>query len=1183
MPIIDIPDYNTQVEFPDDMPAEEIQKILEKEFPQRKPPQKTSWLENIGHSGKALLYSTMSSFSSGVSSFMKGITDVSEYVGNTLGIKEARSKIAQSSVELWAQYADYFKQKAEQEGAGIVDQIIGEAVGSAVPGIAEFLLNVPYATLKGAAEAKKQGNNELIAAIASGAERFVIGKALETTSTLKKPAKIAATSGIFATQAAAQGGGVEDIAKNAGIGALYGALGKKVHKEGEPLEAPKVKETPKELTQTIKEKTAEIKKISETSPEITAAGEVKVEPKEQKPLVEKKFELRMVKLSDEELQQLADELSMSTNRNNSKYLMKNFNPNRLETSGDVYRFIDIIADKLADQTVKGVKTLKETETQAKAHVSKIAEEMGYKVNELHSLQKSAEKMVYQLQAWKEYMLASSNKLYELYKKASSALATEADKVKFMAHLAYHSELEPLVKGVQANVARGLGANRIKWKGDTITFDEITPEMIDKNPALQAEFKQIYQRFGNVDEVIKNFGKKVKSGNDLIAANHFTREIKGSKLWNVIVEYTGSNLLSSPGTHIVNFLGNVIRIPLDLTKVYTEVAIGRMRRNQAIDNRVTLGEANARTVAMMTEAVQAFYHRPVVGIKEGLGKIPEKVRGKTFAEVLLDIIDAPEKLEEYIETSGIDPYYSKDEIYTPSHHAISSEYLGVQGIFGKAIDVFGATTRDISYGLLNAIDKPFKAIHYSGEMAAQIYREALKSGKKGKELADFVQKLTQDVIDFRDNKPLEIKNEEYFKLIQNIHNTALIAARDGTWQGELTGNWKLGQRILQNSPFLRAAFVRFYKTPINLIKYAAENSPINLLMKKVRDDLSGKNGQLAQNRAIATELLGFLTYLGFYTLVATGRVTGYHPKEKREALLAAGIPEHSIDLGDGNWIAYDRIDPYFIPLSLMADWFTVKDYIDEERYDEIPAMLMLTFGHSIFSKTWATQLGDLFSYYEDPKGYQNRIVNNQIKTLLPFSGLAGTLKGQNDPLVREAKTVMETVKRTYAPYLNRPKLDWLGEEIENHPRILMALKTDKTNWDDPIYLETARLGMTVSPPDKKEFGVELTPEEHWEVQRLVSEQFHLKDMLNTLVTSPGYKALLSDETKEQVIKQIVSSTRQAAAQAFFAKDPERMQKLMDEQLLKLKILTIPSNDIEGHIKNWREFLKPKPKYTLENTP
>ncbi len=93
---------------------------------------------------------------------------------------------------------------------------------------------------------------------------------------------------------------------------------------------------------------------------------------------------------------------------------------------------------------------------------------------------------------------------------------------------------------------------------------------------------------------------------------------------------------------------------------------------------------------------------------------------------------------------------------------------------------------------------------------------------------------------------------------------------------------------------------FIKTPINILKDALSYTPASLFMKSFKG---------RRDEAAARVLIG--TGLGLMAgkAVIDQNLTGSYPKDpgRREAMIAAKIPEYSVKIGD-TWYSYARIEP-----------------------------------------------------------------------------------------------------------------------------------------------------------------------------------------------------------------------------------------------------------------------------------
>jgi hypothetical protein len=162
----------------------------------------------------------------GMAGFSDRIDKILTYVSAKTGLPKVQG--FDLVAKEYAKGADFWNKKAEKNGVNVVDEIVGSALGGAVPGIAEFMLNVPYSALTGAAEAHAQGKSEIAGAVGEGLKRAILGKAFEAGNQLKQPLAGLANAAVFGTQAATEGSTPADIAKSAATGALYsvGSKGK---------------------------------------------------------------------------------------------------------------------------------------------------------------------------------------------------------------------------------------------------------------------------------------------------------------------------------------------------------------------------------------------------------------------------------------------------------------------------------------------------------------------------------------------------------------------------------------------------------------------------------------------------------------------------------------------------------------------------------------------------------------------------------------------------------------------------------------------------------------------------------------------------------------------------------------------------------------------------------------------
>lgn len=158
-------------------------------------------------------------FNRGMSVFSTHLDVLSEYVEELTGFKS--EGLFEQAARVYEDNAEYWQERADKVGVSFVDELLGEAVGGGIPGVGEFILNVPYFTLLGAAEASKEGGNEVMGALTEGGKRGLLGLIFRAIHPLKQYLRAPTMGTVFGLQAMSEGGDPKEIAKSFGTGALY--------------------------------------------------------------------------------------------------------------------------------------------------------------------------------------------------------------------------------------------------------------------------------------------------------------------------------------------------------------------------------------------------------------------------------------------------------------------------------------------------------------------------------------------------------------------------------------------------------------------------------------------------------------------------------------------------------------------------------------------------------------------------------------------------------------------------------------------------------------------------------------------------------------------------------------------------------------------------------------------------
>ncbi len=187
---------------------------------------------DVGQSFKNVGSKAAEAFNRGTASFMGKLDDIATWISESTGLP--KGGVFEAAKKEYEKNADYWNRQSENPT--LTEEIMGEFLGGAIPGMADFLTGTGVSALHGYSKDGIKG------ALKEGAERFLLGQALHSMQPLKPITRGAAFGSLNTAQTAAQGGSPEEIAKSAGVGFGLGATGgpgKKGVKEA--LEALNVK------------------------------------------------------------------------------------------------------------------------------------------------------------------------------------------------------------------------------------------------------------------------------------------------------------------------------------------------------------------------------------------------------------------------------------------------------------------------------------------------------------------------------------------------------------------------------------------------------------------------------------------------------------------------------------------------------------------------------------------------------------------------------------------------------------------------------------------------------------------------------------------------------------------------------------------------------------------------------
>ncbi len=441
------------------------------------------------------------------------------------------------------------------------------------------------------------------------------------------------------------------------------------------------------------------------------------------------------------------------------------------------------------------------------------------------------------------------------------------------------------------------------------------------------------------------------------------------------------------------------------------------------------------------------------------------------------------------------------------------YRAIGGLPGEAVRLPGRA--------LLAGDEFFKAIAHRSMIDGLAVRQGLKEGLSGDALKARITELS--------SSPTDGMLEEATKYKRYV-----------TFTSELGPKGRKILNVVNETPVLRVVFP-FIRTPTNLIKRAAERTPLGLVMKEVRDDLrkGGPDADLAAARLLG----GSAAAAWLIAKGAEGGVTGSGPANyaRRQEMQNAGWRPNSIKIGD-NYVSYSRYDPFTTILGLAADIGENWGQLSDDDRKNAAELLTGALVNNITDKTWTRGLQEIANALSDPDRYGEKYVQNLVGTLVP-TGVAQFNRDQ-DPLVYDTRPESvdgEWYEAQLEAILNSVKVrsgqtegmavqrDVWGEPIQRDRKIpssatVLEPTRMATITDDPVRLEANRLKLGITRPQRRLGGMELTPTEYSRYVELSGKAAH--DILGRWVAAPQWRDL-PEAMKKEIFRDEVETARKEA--------------------------------------------------------
>lgn len=457
---------------------------------------------------------------------------------------------------------------------------------------------------------------------------------------------------------------------------------------------------------------------------------------------------------------------------------------------------------------------------------------------------------------------------------------------------------------------------------------------------------------------------------------------------------------------------------------------------------------------------------------------------------------------------------------------------IPGLFGEAVRVPGR--------LLVATDTGFKAAAYRQEIYGLAMRKAKQEGLKGNAAWQRVSQLVKQHSDDPINSPIG----------KDINLKAMDVGRYQTFTRELGETGKNIQSFINRNPYWRF-LLPFVRTPVNIVKYAGERTPLGFMSKEFKEKLA--KGGAEKDEVLGRLLFGssVMTTVGF--LAGSGLITGAGPTESNErtALRATGWRPYSLKIGD-TYYAYNRFEPVGILFGIAADMQEIGNYVfnesqknteNELELDRLASMLMGTVTNNLTNKTFLSGISSAIQVITDPSRYGERFVQRFTGSFVPT--VFAHASQYDDPILRDARNITDNFL-SRVPFLGYSKelpakRDIFGDVRTRDQGLgigtFSPIRLSALN-QDPVYNEFYEVGLYPSMPTRKIRNVKLEAKEYEELLKL-QKTLKTKDQLEKIIQSSGYQNLPTYRKKE-ILDKTLKKSQQTARNILFNTN-KRLQK------------------------------------------
>jgi hypothetical protein len=562
----------------------------------------------------------------------------------------------------------------------------------------------------------------------------------------------------------------------------------------------------------------------------------------------------------------------------------------------------------------------------------------------------------------------------------------------------------------------------------------------------------------------------------------------------IISYFINNVISGLITHASYAVGNLVTalfkaVPLTLAEATIDTARQAMS-DAPLADRVHFGEVGAQVYGAMHGAWAGFSpgwkaFKTGISTMEGAERLGEAIRENRGGGPLLP---------------GMSPLGE-----AAARPAVIGPGLEAAGVPASVASPVGYALETPSR-LVSAIHTVFYGMNYQREIARRAFRAASNEGLTGDAFNTRVAQLTQD-------PPLG--------MVQAAHDEAMASV---LMQSPKYGSGQQQVVALVNRYLPLKLAMPFMQVGMNILDEGLiRSTPLGLASQDVRDNLFGRNGEVARSQQYARIMVGSGLAAGVMAAAAQEILTGAGPTDPRERALkeATGWKAYSIRIGD-TYIPYRK---YLGPLGPLvggaASIYEVGHLMGEGQITKAAGSAMLGFAHVVADESWmqgAASLVDAVTHW-DTDG--EKYLRNLALDFMPFSVGAGQVARLVDDSQREVHSWTDAL-RNKLPGLSEglmPQRDWTGTPVGSHTMLSPSVfKNDSTM----AAMEAAEFYPAKMRREVR--GVPLSDQQYDDLTRVGGGLAKMR--MDTLVRTPGFVALPLGLQNKQMAQTLESSRKVA---------------------------------------------------------